>query len=149
MFNHESPRRGMEFVTRKITDGVAQIKLGLKGEIRLGNLDVQRDWGYAKDYVEAMWMMLQQDEPDDYIIASGELHSVRDFLRIAFEAVGIKDWEKYVKQDERYMRPAEVIAIKGNAIKAKEKLGWVPNVGFRDLVKMMVEEDLRRVEKEN
>jgi len=147
MFNHESPRRGVEAVARKIADGVARIKLGLSDEICLGNLDAKRDFGYAKDYVEAMWMMLQQDEPEDFVIATGELHSIKDFLGAAFGVVGISDWEKYVKQDERYMRPVDVLSIKGNPKKINEKLGWKPKVSFEELVKIMVEEDIKRLKK--
>ncbi|MBI5902953.1 MAG: GDP-mannose 4,6-dehydratase [Deltaproteobacteria bacterium] len=141
LFNHESPRRGLEFVTRKITHGVARIKLGLANEIRLGNLDAKRDWGYAGDYVEAMWLMLQQDRPDDYVIASGETHSVREFVEAAFSSAGL-DWERFVVLDPKFVRPAEVDLLIGDPKKAREKLGWSPKVGFRDLVKMMVEEDI-------
>ena len=144
LFNHESPRRGLEFVTRKITDGVARIKLGMEPELRLGNLDASRDWGFAGDYVEMMWRMLQQDEPDDYVVASGETHTVREFCEIAFGRVGL-DYEKYVVQDERFMRPAEVDLLHGDSSKAREKLGWEPKVSFRDLVEMMVDSDLARL----
>ncbi|MBI4948737.1 MAG: GDP-mannose 4,6-dehydratase [Deltaproteobacteria bacterium] len=142
LFNHESPRRGFEFVTRKITSIVARIKLGLANELRLGNLDAKRDWGFAGDYVEAMWMMLQQDEPDDYVIATGETHSVKEFVELAFRAAGLA-WEKYVVIDPKFLRPAEVELLIGSPKKAKENLGWSPKVGFPELVAMMVEEDLR------
>ncbi len=141
LFNHESPRRGREFVTRKITDGVARIKLGLAKELRLGTLDAQRDWGYAGDYVRAMHLMLQQPEPGDYVIATGRTHSVREFLQIAFGHVGLK-WEDHVVQDPRYMRPAEVDQLIGDAAKARRQLGWEPTVSFEQLVTMMVEADL-------
>lgn len=141
LFNHESPRRGIEFVTRKITDGVARIYHGLTDELRLGNLDAKRDWGYAGDYVEAMWMMLQQDTPDDYVIATGETHTVREFCEIAFEAAGL-DWEKYVKVDPKFIRPAEVNLLLGDASKARKALGWKPKVSFKELVHMMVESDI-------
>jgi len=142
-FNHESPRRGIEFVTKKISDGVARIACGRANEIRLGNLDVRRDWGFAGDYVKAMWLMLQQDEPDDYVIATGENHSVRDFAALAFDRVGL-DWEKYVKMDERFMRPAEVPDLKGDASKARAGLGWAPETSFEALVHMMVDADVAR-----
>ncbi len=141
LFNHESPRRGREFVTRKITDGVARIKLGLAKEIRLGNFDSQRDWGYAGDYVRAMHLMLQQDEPGDYVIATGRTHSVRQFLEIAFGHVGL-NYEDHVKQDPRYLRPAEVDQLIGDFSKAKRELGWEPTVSFEELVVMMVDADL-------
>ncbi len=141
LFNHESPRRGLEFVTRKITHQAARIKLGLAVELRLGNLDARRDWGFAGDYVQAMWAMLQQDKPDDFVIATGETHSVEQFLDIAFEHLDL-DWHKYVVQDERYMRPAEVDLLVGDAGKAKHVLGWEPRVPFPELVKMMVDADL-------
>jgi GDPmannose 4,6-dehydratase len=141
LFNHESPRRGREFVTRKISDGVARIKLGLARELRLGNIDAQRDWGYAGDYVKAMWEMLQQDEPEDYVIATGKTHSVREFLEIAFEHVNLH-WQDYVVQDPRFMRPAEVDQLVGDAGKAKRLLGWEPTVDFATLVRMMVDADL-------
>ena len=141
LFNHESPRRGREFVTRKITDGVARIKLGLAKELRLGNLDAQRDWGYAGDYVRAMYLMLQQPEPEDYVIATGRTHSVREFLEIAFGHVGLK-WEDHVVQDPRFMRPAEVDQLIGDASKARRRLGWEPTVSFEQLVTMMVDADL-------
>lgn len=146
-FNHESPRRGKEFVTRKISDGVARIKLGLAKNLRLGNLDAHRDWGFAGDFVRAMWLMLQQDEPDDYVIATGKTHSVRDFLRIAFEAAGLGSYEPYVVIDPRFVRPAEVDRLIGDASKAKRKLGWEPEIGFERLVAMMVESDIRRCER--
>ena len=142
LFNHESPRRGLEFVTRKITDGAARIKLGLADELRLGNLDSKRDWGFAGDYVRAMWLMLQQDEPDDFVVATGRTHKVREFVRLAFEHAGL-DWEKYVKIDPRFVRPAEVELLVGDPSKAKEKLGWTPEVSFEQLVSMMVDEDIR------
>ncbi|MFA5961762.1 MAG: GDP-mannose 4,6-dehydratase [Parcubacteria group bacterium] len=147
LFNHESPIRGIEFVTRKITDGVARIKLGLANEIRLGNLDSKRDWGFAGDYVEAMWLMLQQEKPDNYIVSTGETHSIRDFLDIAFEHVGIKDWKKYVKLDPRFKRPAELFTLQGKSDKARKKLGWKPQVKFEELVKMMMEADMERLTK--
>lgn len=142
LFNHESERRGHEFVTRKITDGVAKIHLGLSDHITLGNLDAERDWGYAPDYVEAMWMILQQDTPDDYVIATGVTKSIREFLDIAFNHIGISDWGKYIKQDPRFIRPAEVDYLKGDYTKAQEKLGWKPTTSFEDLVKVMVENDI-------
>jgi GDPmannose 4,6-dehydratase len=143
LFNHEGPRRGLEFVTRKVTNAVARIKLGLQEDISLGNLESSRDWGYAGDYVEAMWMMLQQDEPDDYVIATGETHSIRDLLTAAFAHAEIDDWERYVKQDPRFMRPAEVDLLFGDASKAHAKLGWKPRVSFEELVRMMYENDLK------
>ena len=146
-FNHESARRGKEFVTRKISDGVARIKLGLTNELRLGNLDAHRDWGYAGDYVRAMWMMLQQSEPDDYVIATGATHSVRDFVRIAFEVAGLGSFEPYVVVDPRFVRPAEVDRLIGDAGKAKRALGWAPEVGFEQLVATMVESDIKRCER--
>ena len=144
LFNHESPRRGLEFVTRKITDGVAKIKLGMAKELRLGNLDARRDWGFAGDYVRAMWMMLQQDEPDDYVIGTGETHSVREFCELAFGAVGL-NYEDYVVVDPRFYRPAEVDLLISDPSKAREKLGWQPEVSFQELVQMMVESDLKRL----
>tara|TARA_Y100000592_G_C5462640_1_gene314833 strand:- start:148 stop:1131 length:984 start_codon:yes stop_codon:yes gene_type:complete len=143
LFNHESERRGIEFVTRKISDGVAKIKLGLEDYITLGNLDAYRDWGYAPDYVEAMWLMMQQDVPKDYVIATGESHSIREFLDIAFNEIGIKDWKPYIKQDERFMRPSEVDHLIGNATQAKEDLGWEPKTSFDSLVRKMVKNDLK------
>ena len=142
LFNHESERRGIEFVTRKISDGVAKIHLGLANDITLGNLDAERDWGYAPDYVEAMWLMLQQETPDDYVIATGEKHSIRDFLDAAFNYVGISKWKTYVKQDPRFMRPAEVDVLRGDYSKAKECLGWTPKTNFTELVAKMVENDI-------
>jgi GDPmannose 4,6-dehydratase len=146
LFNHESPRRGLEFVTRKVTDGVARVKLGLAKELRLGNLDAKRDWGFAGDYVKAMWLMLQQERPDDYVVATGEAHSVRELVEAAFGCVGL-DWQKYVAQDPALMRPAEVDLLVGDPGKAKRQLGWVPEVDFRGLVRMMVEADLQRLKK--
>ena len=143
LFNHESERRGLEFVTRKITNGVAKIHLGLADNIVLGNLEAQRDWGYAPDYVKAMYLMLQQDKPDDYIIATGESHSVREFLDEAFKVIGIIDWSKYVLQDTRYMRPAEVDVLRGDASKANNELGWSPKTTFKELVKIMVDNDIK------
>ncbi len=144
LFNHESPLRGLEFVTRKITHAVARIKAGLERELRLGNLEARRDWGYAPEYVEAMWLMLQQDEPGDYVIATGETHSVREFAEAAFAAVNL-DWREYVKTDPAFYRPTEVDLLVGDASKAKEKLGWRPKVTFQELVGIMVEADLERV----
>lgn len=144
LFNHESPIRGIQFVTRKITDGVAKIKLGLAKELRLGNLDAKRDWGFAGDYVEAMYLMLQQKEPGDYVVGTGESHSVRDFVKMAFQSVGIKDWEKYVVIDPQFKRPAEVPNLKAKPDKAKKVLGWSPKVSFKELVEMMVKADLKR-----
>ena len=141
LFNHESPRRGENFVTRKITMGVASIKQGKSKELRLGNLDAKRDWGYAKDYVEAMWSMLQQPKPDDYVVATGETHSVREFLEEAFGCVGLA-WKDFVKVDPKYLRPAEVDVLLGDSTKARRVLGWKPKVGFKELVRLMVEADL-------
>lgn len=141
LFNHESPRRGLEFVTRKITDGVAKIKLGMANELRLGNLEAKRDWGFAGDYVRAMWLMLQQDQSDDYVVGTGETHSVKEFVQIAFDHVGL-DWQKYVVIDPKFYRPAEVDLLLGDPTKAKEKLGWTAEVSFEKLVKMMVDSDL-------
>jgi GDPmannose 4,6-dehydratase len=141
LFNHESPRRGLEFVTRKVTDGVARIKLGLADKLSIGNLDAQRDWGFAGDYVRAMWMMLQRDEPEDYVIATGVSHSVRDLVRIAFAHVGL-DWEKYVHVDPALLRPAEVEHLLGDPSKARAELGWKPTIDFTQLVEMMVDADL-------
>jgi GDPmannose 4,6-dehydratase len=149
LFNHESERRGIEFVTRKITDGVAKIHLGLADTIALGNLDAERDWGYAPDYVEAMWLILQQDTPDDYVIATNEKYSVREFLTEAFKVVGIEDWSSYVTQDPRYMRPAEVDVLLGDYTKAKQNLGWSPKTSFKDLVRIMVENDINLLKNEN
>jgi len=142
LFNHEGPRRGLEFVTRKVTNSVARIQLGLQDAITMGTIDSSRDWGYAGDYVEAMWMMLQQDEPDDYVIATGETHTIRDLLDVAFRQAGIDDWAPYVKQDPRFYRPAEVDLLIGDATKAHSKLGWKPHVSFEELVRMMYEHDL-------
>jgi len=144
LFNHESERRGIEFVTRKISDGVAQIAKGLEDIIMLGNLESKRDWGYAPDYVEGMWLMLQQDEPDDYVLATGESHSIGDFLEIAFDEIGIEDWKPFVGQDPRFFRPAEVDVLRGDATKAKEKMGWTPKTSFEDLVRKMVRNDLEK-----
>ena len=143
LFNHESPRRGKEFVTRKITDGVARIKLGIDRELRMGNLDARRDWGFAGDYVQAMWLMLQQEQPDDYVIATGVAHSVRDFCEMAFARVGL-DYRKYVVTDPKFLRPAEVDYLMGDSTKARTKLGWTPAVDLRGLVDMMVDADLER-----
>lgn len=143
LFNHESPRRGLEFVTRKITDAAVRIKQGLIGELQLGNLDAKRDWGYAGDYVEAMWLMLQQDKPEDFVIATGITHSVKDVIKLSFGHLDL-DWEKYVRVDERYVRPAEVDLLIGDASKAREKLGWQPKVTFEELIKLMVEADQDR-----
>jgi GDPmannose 4,6-dehydratase len=144
LFNHESPRRGREFVTRKVTHGVASIRLGLQEELVLGNLDAARDWGYARDYVEAMWLMLQQDEPDDYVIATGEAHTVRELVDVAFEHAGL-DPADHVRIDPRFMRPAEVEHLIGDAARAREQLGWRPRTGFEDLVKLMVDADLEEL----
>ena len=141
-FNHESPRRGFEFVTRKVTRAVARIALGRQDVLAVGNMDVSRDWGFAGDYVHAMWLMLQQDEPDDYVVATGKCHSVRDLLEIAFHHVGINDWRPYVVQDERFFRPADVSLLIGDATKAHAKLGWKPQVDFQQLIEMMVDADL-------
>lgn len=143
LFNHESPLRGLEFVTRKISNAVAKISLGLEKELHLGNLKTKRDWGYAPEYVESMWLMLQQDEPDDYVIATGETHSVKELVEKAFEIVGL-DWQKYVKLDKRFLRPLDVEFLKGDISKAKKKLGWKPKVKFNELVETMVKEDLGR-----
>jgi GDPmannose 4,6-dehydratase len=144
LFNHEGPRRGLEFVTRKVTNAAARIKLGLQDEVVLGNLDSKRDWGYAGDYVKGMWLMLQQDEPDDYVLATGQTHSIEDLVQRAFAEVGIDDWRDYVRQDPKFLRPAEVDLLIGDATKAREKLGWKPEVDFPALVKMMVDHDLQR-----
>ena len=145
LFNHESPRRGIEFVTRKITHGVARIKLGKQNKLDLGSLEPKRDWGFAGDYVEAMWLMLQQEKPDDYVIATGENHSVREFVEESFKVIGVKDWEKYVVANkEKHMRPAEVDYLIGDASKAKKVLGWSAKTSFKELVKMMVEADLEK-----
>lgn len=145
LFNHESPRRGLEFVTRKITHAVARIKKGLQDKLFLGNLEAKRDWGYAGDYVRAMWLMLQQDNPDDYVIATGEAHSVKEFCECAFDRVGL-NWEKYVEIDPRFYRPSEVDILLGDCIKAKNILGWKPEVGFQELVQKMVDSDLNNVQ---
>jgi GDPmannose 4,6-dehydratase len=142
LFNHESPRRGETFVTRKITRAVAHIKAGLQKKLYLGNLDAKRDWGYAKEYVEAMWLMLQQEKPDDYVVATNETHSIREFLDIAFGHAGL-DWKQYVEIDERYYRPAEVDLLIGDYSKAKKQLGWEPKTKFVDLAKLMVDADIK------
>ena len=142
LFNHEGPRRGLEFVTRKVTNSVARIHLGLQQEIVLGNLDSKRDWGFAGDYVKAMWKMLQQDAPDDYVVATGKAYSIEDLVRLAFAEIGIEDWKSYVRQDPKFFRPAEVDLLIGDPSKAREKLGWEPEVQFPELVKMMVANDL-------
>lgn len=144
LFNHESPRRGLEFVTKKITDGAARIKLGLANELRLGNLDAKRDWGFAGDYVRAMWMMLQRSEPEDYVIATGENHSVEDFVRIAFAHLDL-DYKEYVKKDPRFVRPAEIDILLGDPSRARRELGWEPTVSFNELVIMMVDSDVERL----
>jgi GDPmannose 4,6-dehydratase len=148
LFNHESPRRGLEFVTRKVSHGVAKIKLGLQKELKMGNLDSQRDWGYAKEYVEAMWLMLQQDEPTDYVVATGKAHTVRKLLQIACTCVGL-NWEDHIVIDENLIRPAEVNRLLGDASKAKEKLCWKPRVSFEELIAMMVESDLKKLKDVN
>jgi GDPmannose 4,6-dehydratase len=148
LFNHESPRRGLEFVTRKISHTVARIKLGLANELRLGNMEAQRDWGFAPDYVRAMWLMLQQDQPGDYVIATGETHSVREFVELAFDHVGL-DYRQYVVQDERFMRPAEVDLLVGDPSLAREQLGWKPVVTFEELVRIMVDADLKALKEQH
>ena len=148
LFNHESERRGIEFVTRKISDGVAKIKLGLANDITLGNLDAERDWGYAPDYVEAMWLMLQQDKADDYVIATGKKYSIKDFLNAAFKYIGINDWTPYVKQDKKFMRPAEVDVLRGDSKKAFTELKWKPKTNFNQLVEIMVDNDLKLLSNE-
>lgn len=148
LFNHESERRGHEFVTRKITDGVARIHLGLADTLSLGNLDAKRDWGYAPDYVEAMWLMLQQDEPEDYVIATGKTTSIREFLDMAFSIVDIDDWSKHIIQDPRFMRPAEVDVLRGDYSKAKAGLGWQPRTSLKEMVEKMVKNDIHILEKE-
>ena len=145
LFNHESERRGIEFVTRKISDAVARISLGMADGISLGNLDSKRDWGYAPDYVEGMWLMLQQDQPDDFVLATGETHSIRDFLDLAFDAIGISEWEDYVTQDPRFYRPAEVDVLRGDFSKAKQVLGWQPKVDLKEMVSRMVRNDIERL----
>jgi GDPmannose 4,6-dehydratase len=142
LFNHESPRRGLEFVTRKVTNGVARIKLGLQPEITLGNLEARRDWGYAADYVRAMWLMLQQPEPDDYVVGTGVTHSVRDMVELAFRAGHIEGWERYVRADDRFMRPADVEELTADASKARRVLGWEPEMSFEELIRTMVDSDL-------
>jgi GDPmannose 4,6-dehydratase len=143
LFNHESPRRGLEFVTRKVTDGVARIKHGLQQELRLGNLAARRDWGFAGDYVQAMWLMLQQEQPDDYVVATGEAHSVQQLVELAFSHAGL-DWRRHVVLDPALKRPAEVDMLLGDATKARQKLGWSPKVGFAELIRLMVDADLAR-----
>ncbi len=147
LFNHESPRRGLEFVTRKVTDGAARIKLGLADELRLGNLDARRDWGFAGDHVRAMWMMLQRDEPQDYVIGTGATHSVRELVELAFGCLDL-DWQKFVVQDERFLRPAEVDLLVADPSKAKSELGWEPTVHFENLIRMMVEADMKALRSE-
>ena len=147
LFNHESERRGVEFVTRKISDGVAKIYLGIEDYISLGNLDAKRDWGYSPDYVEAMWLMLQQDKPDDYVISTGKTHSIREFLDAAFSVVGIDDWSDYVRQNPKYMRPAEVDLLVGDSSEALKHLGWKPKTSFEELVKKMVKNDIKLLER--
>jgi GDPmannose 4,6-dehydratase len=142
LFNHESPRRGFEFVTRKVTNTVAKIKLGLAKELRLGNLEAKRDWGYAGDYVKAMWLMLQQDKPEDFVIATGETHSVRELVEVAFGCVGL-DWQAYVTVDEKFYRPAEIHELRGDYTRARKKLGWEPTTSFKELVQMMVDADVQ------
>ena len=144
LFNHESERRGIEFVTRKITDGVAKIHLGLQDKIMLGNLDTKRDWGYAPDYVEAMWMMLQQDKPSDYVVATGKVHTLGDFIQASFKEIGVDNWEEYVGRDERYYRPADVFYLAGNASKANEELGWTPKTSLDEMVSRMVKNDIKK-----
>src|SRR5881409_673884 len=146
LFNHESPRRGLEFVTRKVTDGVARIKLGLARELRLGNLEARRDWGFAGDYVRAMWLMLQQEAPDDFVVGTGETHTVQEFVEIAFDHAGL-DWREWVHEDPALLRPAEVERLVGDASKARRVLGWAPRVSFRELVEMMVRADLERLQR--
>jgi GDPmannose 4,6-dehydratase len=148
LFNHESPRRGLEFVTKKITNAVAKIKLGLLDYLYLGNIESKRDWGFAKDYVEAMWLMLQQDKPDDFVVATGQSHSVKEWVQASFECLGM-DWEKYVKIDQRFIRPAEVDLLIGDSSKAQKVLGWKPKVNFEQLVKIMVEYDYNQLKKSN
>ena len=145
LFNHESPRRGLEFVTRRVSDGVARIKLGLATELTLGNIDARRDWGFAGDYVEAMWLMLQQPEPDDYVIGTGATHAVRDLVEVAFGHAGL-DWRTYVRKDSALIRPAEVDLLQANPAKARRRLGWEPKIGFEDLVRLMVDADLQRLQ---
>lgn len=147
LFNHESERRGIEFVTRKISNGVAKIHLGLEDKIMLGNLEAKRDWGYAPDYCEAMWLMLQQETPDDYVVATGITHSIKDFLDAAFKIIGVDNWTKHVGQDPRFMRPAEVDVLKGDSTKARHELGWKPKTSFEDLVAKMVRKDIELLDK--
>jgi GDPmannose 4,6-dehydratase len=149
LFNHESPRRGLEFVTRKIANGVARIKYGKQKTVKLGNPEAKRDWGYAKDYVEAMWMMLQQDKPDDFVISTGETHSVKEFLQLACEAAGLPDWEAVYEHDNKYDRPAEVDYLIGDSSKARKQLGWAPKTSFPELVRLMVEAELQSVAKDS
>ena len=144
LFNHESERRGIEFVTRKITDGVAKIHLGLQDKIMLGNLDTKRDWGYAPDYVEAMWMMLQQDKPSDYVVATGKVHTLGDFIQASFKEIGVDNWEEYVGRDERYYRPADVFYLAGDASKANNELGWTPKTSLEEMVSRMVKNDIKK-----
>ena len=144
LFNHESERRGIEFVTRKITDGVAKIHLDLSDKLMLGSLDTKRDWGYAPDYVEAMWMMLQQDKPDDFVIATGEFHTLEDFLDLAFDAIGVTDWTNHVGKDPRFVRPADVFYLAGNSSKAKEQLEWTPKTSFKEMISKMVQNDIKK-----
>ena len=145
LFNHESERRGLEFVTRKITNGVAKIHLGLIDHIALGNLDSERDWGYAPDYVEAMWLMLQQDKPGDYVIATGKKHSIREFLTLAFKEIGVNNWRSYIKQDPRFMRPTEIDVLVGSSKKAEVDLNWKPKTSFEDIVRIMVKSDIKKI----
>ena len=146
LFNHESPRRGLEFVTRKVTDGAARVKLGMASDLRLGNLDARRDWGFAGDYVKAMWLMLQQDKPDDYVVATGEQHTVQELVEVAFDHVGL-NWRDYVKQDPAFLRPAEVDTLLGDSSRARSELGWKPECSFDELVRMMVDADLASLQK--
>ena len=148
LFNHESPRRGLEFITRKVTDGVARIKCGLQTELWLGNLEARRDWGYAGDYVQAMWLMLQQEQPDDYVVATGETHSVQELVELAFGYAGL-DWKRHVVIDEAFRRPAEVDFLLGDASKARQKLGWAPKLGFTELIRLMVDADLARYQSDH
>ena len=144
LFNHESPIRGIEFVTRKVTDGVAQIVKGKQDKIRLGNLEAERDWGHARDFVKAQWLMLQKDEPKDYIIATGEKRSIRDLCNVAFGTVGITDWEKYVVSDPEFVRPNDLVSLHANSDKAKKELGWEPEISFEDMIAEMVHQDIYR-----
>jgi len=149
LFNHEGERRGIEFVTRKVTDGVARIHLGLRDKIILGNIDTKRDWGYAPDYVEAMWLMLQQDKPGDYVVATGKTHSLAEFLTLSFEKIGISNWEKYIERDERYMRPADVYYLAGDSAKIRNELGWVRKTSFEEMISKMVENDIKLIRSKN